>query len=283
MTKNNIRIAGNITKLRKEKSETQMQLAEAVGVSNKTISKWETAESEPELSYIAAIAEHYEVSMDSLIRGDSFADYGSRDNLSYRDAALKYFYDGIKSTFIFMENVGASYNAVEKHKPLLPHTGVSYKGSEGSYTGAQTPEIFVHARSSREVNMLITLMQNEDNYGWMERESDKLREIFALFAEPNVISLVRFIHTDGTSVRLTAEYASERTGCSTESARQLFELMGARKDVIEFDEGNKTVYTVCGNGYLLTAFAAIYEAFLDTASDATRTLNTDYKPIFDKE
>lgn len=67
MTKNNIRIAENITKLRKEKSETQMQLAEAVGVSNKTISKWETAESEPELSYIAAIAEHYKVSMDSLI------------------------------------------------------------------------------------------------------------------------------------------------------------------------------------------------------------------------
>ena len=134
MTKNNIRIAENITKLRKEKSETQMQLAEAVGVSNKTISKWETAESEPELSYIAAIAEHYEVSMDSLIRGDSFADsaYGSRDNLSYRDAALKYFYDGIKSTFIFMENVGDSYNAVEKHEPLLPHTGVSYKGNGGS-------------------------------------------------------------------------------------------------------------------------------------------------------
>ena len=121
--------------------------------------------------------------------------------------------------------------------------------------------------------MLVTLMQNEDNYGWMERESDKLREIFALFAEPNVISLVRLIHTDGTSVRLTAEYAS----------RRLFELMGVRKDVIEFDEGNKTVYTVCGNGYLLTAFVAIYEAFLDTTSDATRTLNADYKPIFDKK
>ncbi len=285
MTKNNIRIAENITKLRKEKNETQMQLAETIGVSNKTISKWETAESEPELSYIAAIAEHYKVSMDSLIRGDSFADsaYGSQNNLSYREAALKYFYYGIKSTFIFMENVGDSYNAVEKHEPLLPHTGVSYKGDEGSYTGAQTPEIFVHARSSREVNMLVTLMQNEDNYGWMERESDKLREIFALFAEPNVISLVRLIHTDGTSVRLTAEYASERTGCSAEIARRLFELMGVRKDVIEFDEGNKTVYTVCGNGYLLTAFAAIYEAFLDTTSDATRTLNADYKPIFDKK
>ena len=218
-------------------------------------------------------------------RGDSFADsaYGSQNNLSYREAALKHFYDGIKSTFVFMENAGASYNDVEKHEPLLPHTGVSYKGDEGSYTGAQTPEIFVHARSSREVNMLVTLMHNEDNYGWMERESDKLREIFALFAEPNVISLVRLIHTDGTSVRLTAEYASERTGCSAEIARRLFELMGVRKDVIEFDEGNKTVYTVCGNGYLLTAFVAIYEAFLDTTSDATRTLNADYKPIFDKK
>lgn len=283
--KNNIHIAENITRLRKEKNETQMQLAEAIGVSNKTISKWEKGESEPELMYIAAIADYYEISIDSLIRGESFDNsaHAFQNTLSYRDAALKSFYDGIENTFTFMENSSVSYTVpTGEHQPLLPRIGVSYKGNEGSYTGAQTPEIFIHARSSSEVNMLITLMQNEDNYGWMERESDKLRAIFTLFAEPNVISLIKFIHTDSTPVRMTTEYASVKTGCSAENARNLFELMGARKDIIEFDEGNKIVYTVCGDGYLLTAFASIYEAFLDKKSGATRILNADYKPIFNK-
>lgn len=285
MKRNNICIAENIIRLRKEKNETQMQLAEAIGVSNKTISKWENSESEPEMMYVAAIADYYGVSMDFMIRGEFFENsvHDSQNTLSYRDAALKYFYDGIKDTFTFMENARVTYTSTSgEHTPLLPRTGVSYRENEGNYTGAQTPEIFIHARSSSEVNMLITLMQNEDNYGWMERESDKLRAIFKLLAEPNVISLVRFIHTDGTPVRMTAEYASAKTGCNTENVRNLFELMGVQKDIIEFNEGIKIVYIICGDGYLLTAFASIYEAFLDTKSSATQVLNTDYKPIFNK-
>ncbi len=284
MKENTIHIAENITRLRKENNETQMQLAGAIGVSNKTISKWEKGESEPELMHIAAIAEYYGVSMDSLIKGESphIADKNEQYSLSYREAALKCFYDGIEHTFKFMANTGISYNyeKCDERQPLLPRTGVSYKGNEGNYTGAQTPEIFIHARSSHTNNMLITLMQNEDNYGWMDRESDSLREIFALFAEPNVISLIKFIHTDGTPIRMTAEYASEQTGCSAENVRDFFELMRAQKEIIEFGDGKKTVYTVCGNGYLMTALAAVYEAFLDTSYGGTQVLNSVYKPIF---
>lgn len=281
-----IHIAENITRLRKEHNETQIQLADAIGVSNKTISKWEKGESEPELCYVAAVAEYYGVSIDSLIKEETsgIADNTDRHGLTYRDAALNYFYDGIESTFRFIANTMLCHDGVrEEHYPLLPRTGVSYKGNEGTFTGAQTSEIFVRAHSSAENNILITLMQNEDNYGWLEREADSLRDILSLFAEPNVLSLIRFIHTDDTPVRMTAEYAAEKTGCDPENVRKLFERMSVPNEEIEFGDGKKKVYTVCGDGYILTALAAVYEAFFSQSSAGTMLWNSPYKPIFRKQ
>ena len=62
-----ISISKNIITLRKKTGETQLQLAEALGISNRTVSKWENGESEPELQYIIAIAEHYNVRLEELI------------------------------------------------------------------------------------------------------------------------------------------------------------------------------------------------------------------------
>ncbi len=277
----NICIAQNISRLRKEHNKTQMQLADAIGVSNKTISKWEKSESEPELVYVAAIAEYYGVSMDSLVCGNSENAVGQKnsDALSYHDAALQCFYNGVEETFKFTENISHLLTDNE-HQPCLPRTGLSYKGDMGNYTGVQTPEIFIHARSTSENNMLIMLMQNENNFAWLEQESERFRDIFTLFAEPGILQLIRFLHTDGTPVRMTAEYASEMTGCDVKNIRKLFELMGSRQNIIEFNEGSKIVYTVCGNGYLLTALASVYEAFLGSQSGGTRTIKYDYKPIF---
>ena len=47
-----IAIGKFIAKKRKEKKFTQEQLAERLGVSNKTISKWERAESTPDISVL---------------------------------------------------------------------------------------------------------------------------------------------------------------------------------------------------------------------------------------
>ena len=44
-----------ISTLRKEQGMTQQQLAEAIGVSNKTISKWECGRGMPELALIVPL------------------------------------------------------------------------------------------------------------------------------------------------------------------------------------------------------------------------------------
>ena len=55
-----------ITQKRKEKNLTQEQLAEKIGVSNKTISKWETGTTVPSSEKLIRLSKLYSVSLDVL-------------------------------------------------------------------------------------------------------------------------------------------------------------------------------------------------------------------------
>ena len=58
-----------IYQLRTQKNFSQEALAEALGVSRQSISKWETGSSVPELDKIVKLSEIFEVSLDELITG----------------------------------------------------------------------------------------------------------------------------------------------------------------------------------------------------------------------
>ena len=55
--------------LRKNKHLTQAELAEKIGVSNKTISKWENGETYPETTQLIAISNLFEITIDELLKG----------------------------------------------------------------------------------------------------------------------------------------------------------------------------------------------------------------------
>lgn len=60
-------LGNNIKELRKQKGLRQEQLAEAMGVSTASVSKWETNQSYPELTLLAELADFFEVSIDTLV------------------------------------------------------------------------------------------------------------------------------------------------------------------------------------------------------------------------
>ena len=55
---------------RKQKNLTQEQLAEKLGVSNKTISKWETGKCMPDYSIVKKLCEELEVTVAELMDGE---------------------------------------------------------------------------------------------------------------------------------------------------------------------------------------------------------------------
>ena len=60
-------LPANISKLRKERSMTQEQLAEALGVTFASVSKWERGVATPELNLIAEMADLFGVSLDAIV------------------------------------------------------------------------------------------------------------------------------------------------------------------------------------------------------------------------
>ena len=58
----------NLKPLRKQNGLTQEQIAEKLGVSRQTIAKWERGECLPDLENVIALADIYEVTVDSLVR-----------------------------------------------------------------------------------------------------------------------------------------------------------------------------------------------------------------------
>ena len=61
-------IAKNIADLRQAAGMTQLELAEQLNYSDKAISKWERAESIPDVTVLVQIAERFEVTLDDLVR-----------------------------------------------------------------------------------------------------------------------------------------------------------------------------------------------------------------------
>lgn len=71
-SKNDLDILGaNIAKYRKEKDLTQDKLAELLYISDKTVSKWETGKSGPDILIISDLADVLGVEVDDLLRGTS--------------------------------------------------------------------------------------------------------------------------------------------------------------------------------------------------------------------
>lgn len=56
--------------LRKEKNLTQEQFAEIIGVSGRTVSRWETGSNMPDLDILIQIADYYEVEIREILDGE---------------------------------------------------------------------------------------------------------------------------------------------------------------------------------------------------------------------
>lgn len=64
----------NLKLFRKRNGYTQEQVAERLGVSRQAVAKWERGESLPDIENVIALADMYEITVDSLVRNMAYSD-----------------------------------------------------------------------------------------------------------------------------------------------------------------------------------------------------------------
>ena len=95
-------IANNITELRKESGLTQLELAEKLNYSDKAVSKWERAESLPDVSVLQQIADMFDVTVDYLLKSDHTAEKEQTARVSRRIQRNQIFITGISIVLVWL-------------------------------------------------------------------------------------------------------------------------------------------------------------------------------------
>lgn len=86
------KLSKNLKEIRKKENLSQEDLAELLGVSRQSISKWESGSSYPEMDKIISIANMYNLSIDDLLNGDA---YKTKEENDYKKKTIKYFNKGL--------------------------------------------------------------------------------------------------------------------------------------------------------------------------------------------
>ena len=81
-TNNKIKVAMMIASLRKENGMTQLELAEKMGVTDKTVSKWERDLSCPDVNSLPKLAEIFDISVDELMQIKAEAQSEEKKNIT---------------------------------------------------------------------------------------------------------------------------------------------------------------------------------------------------------
>jgi len=80
---NTNKIGNFITKLRKEKNLTQIELANKLNVSDKAVSRWETGKNLPDVSILENLARELSVSVSELLLGEKIEDKDFKEKSEY--------------------------------------------------------------------------------------------------------------------------------------------------------------------------------------------------------
>lgn len=151
----------NIRVMRREKGLTQEQLAEVMGVSTASVSKWETGVAVPELTMLAALADYFEMSIDALI------------GHTVGKAQLKEKIASVKELSL----AGEDEKAIEQAEELLRRYPNEYdvaNGASGTYYTA-----FIHKHEEKHLRRCMELIHrkytlSKDSTGkkWFEMQAE---------------------------------------------------------------------------------------------------------------
>lgn len=253
-----------LTELRKNAGETQDALGEVLGVSGKTISKWESAATEPDLAALCAIADHYGVSMDTLLGRGTPATVPELMKKEMREQP-----DGgavFQKAFEYArEIICAMWNGVDRYERMqdaVPVLGKPF--GETFRSNIEHPLGALITYHTPDVRMGLQVFRNPAQFAWLRDNREALADFFGIFADPEAFSVLYTLNRADFSEDFTSVYLAEKAGVTVEKAEALLEKlqhiegiaqpMHLSRSMVETLEGERVVYNYSGSGALMGLF-----------------------------
>lgn len=252
--------AQKLATLRRARGETQEQLGKVLGISGKTVSKWEAAVREPDLGMLMAIGAHYGVSTDELL-GLACPQSGMamlKEELDAEPTAaakFKRFSPIMMSlTRMMVNSIGREQG--ERCADAVPAPDEQY----GDYRSViQHPMGTLVCYNMRETQVAAQVWRNEADFAWLYDDRARMADYFAWLGDPDTLALLYVLERADFSADFTAAYAAEQAGIDAGKAESILEkMLGWRgyakssgvlsKSMLETPEGKCAVYTFHGCG-----------------------------------
>jgi len=154
-----INIARTIINKRKEKGITQEELANHIGVSSASVSKWETAQSYPDIVLLPQLASYFNISIDELMNYEpqmAKRDIAKLYSKLYEDLSNKPFDDVIEQCREAIKKYFSCFPLLLQMGGFLLSAGATIGDSEKTYALiAEAKELFVRVKKESDDAELI--------------------------------------------------------------------------------------------------------------------------------
>ena len=250
--------------LRTKKGVTQEDAAANLGVSNKTVSKWETGYSMPETEYLPVIADYYDVSIGELFGMESSSKSVRSfiaqqfEGLSKWDTVVKSFrlaHDVVRSC---INQMGMNESAVNQGSNDLFGYGEYFNRSLISCN-----DVFGLLLNSKHANMVVMLGGNEDDFAWLTDKADSYIPLIKFLADAGAIKLFQLMHSQKFPLEFTVDYIAKAVEIDEQRVEELLDE-AVKLDIcmvqeMDLKDGLTKLYNAQGNGYILSALTLIHE------------------------
>ena len=275
-----------IRSLRKAKNKKQADVAEAIGVSAKTYSKWETGENEPNFSAISMLADYFEVSPAVFFAKEVISDTKTMieaefDGLNAAEAVDKAF----ELQFWSVRTLAEKALFSEEYENVTvepPRNRVNPKNNH-AITAFASREAYSMMYNGSDANISISVMPSEDRCSWLYSERDRLSEYLSLMGDPDMLCLLTYILSFGASERYSAGYLAEKAGIGTEKAVALLRRCASLEicDQCITQTGDKVteLYSSQPGGMLLGLLTIAHLSLPETEKNGCRYINTPISPM----
>ncbi len=253
-----------LTTLRKEHNFTQSELSTKLGISDKTYSRWETGDGEPDMASLSMLSDIYGISPAVF--------FGRPTENTVIDTQL----DGLASDEMIQKAFELQFQVIrglakrafdqkwwKSPQPDIQPPPNRVNTTDHSITAYADNQVYSMMFNGSDANIALSLLPNADKYAWMTSRREELSEYLTLLGDSDMVQCLPWLMSDECRDYFTVDYLAKNTGISTEKAAELMERavqhhivrstithIGKKETVLYFFEADHMLTAIMTLAYL---------------------------------